>query len=337
MYENMKKIIVDLFGGDHAPLEILKGCAMAVSEYGVEILGVGDRAQILRIASEQGISLNGITIEHTPDVIEVTDAPESILKENATSSMAVGLKLLADEQGDAFLSAGSTGALVVGSSLLVKRIKGIKRGALATVIPCEGGCYLLLDAGANIVCRPEMLLQFAVMGSAYMEAVLGIPSPRVGLVNVGTEETKGTDLELEAYPLLKDAPIRFIGNVEPRELPLGGCDVAVCNGFVGNVILKLTEGLGSALMKNIKAILKQSIFSKVSAALTMKKGLLEFKKKMDYTEHGGAPILGIAKPVIKAHGSSNAYAFKNAIRQAIAFIDGDVIKKVETTLKQAKE
>lgn len=310
------KIIVDAFGGDNAPAEVLKGCRLAVTELdGVEILLTGDRTAIEKAAAEQNIPLDHMEICHAGQVMDIHTEPTALLKEFSDSSMAVGCRLLAEGKGEAFVSAGSTGALVVGATFLVKRIKGIKRVTIGSVIPCKGGCYLLADAGANSDCRPEMLQQFAIMGSIYMQKFFGIPSPRVGLVNIGAEETKGTQLQLDAYPLLQDAPVNFIGNIEPREIPLGGCDVAVADGFTGNVILKLTEGMGKFISGEIKSMFTAGPVSMLSA-LGVKKQIGAFRKQMDYKEYGGAPLLGAAGLVIKAHGSSDAKAFKNAIRQA---------------------
>ncbi len=326
------KIIVDAFGGDNAPLEILKGCALAVEEYGVSILLCGREDAIRKCALENGISLSGMEIAPAEEVISMHDSPGEIMKSKSGSSMAEGLRRLASGEGDAFVSAGSTGALVVGSTFLVKRIKGIKRPALAALIPADSGPYMLVDTGANAECRPEMLLQFGIMGSVYMNKVMGLASPRVGLLNIGTEETKGGPLQLESYRLLSAAPLHFIGNVEAREVPAGACDVLVADGFTGNVLLKLTEGMGLTFMKNLKTIFKKNTITKLST-LPMKDGLSDFKKKMDYTEHGGAPLMGIAKPVIKAHGSSNAKAFKNAIRQAKAFAETGVTGEIESKLQ----
>lgn len=333
----MVKVILDAFGGDNAPIEAIKGAAMAVAEYGVAVTLTGDEAEIKRVAAEQGISLAGIALMQAPCVIPVCADPTSIMKEYAESSLAVGLRALAEGKGDAFVTAGSSGALVVGASLIVKRIKGVKRAAFAPVIPCSGGGgkYLLMDSGANIDCRPEMLLQFGIMGAAYMNKVMGVQKPRVGLINVGVEESKGGELQLAAHKLLKQAPIHFIGNVEPRELPLGACDVAVCDGFSGNIVLKLTEGVAKALTTQIKGIFMKSLKTKL-AALAVKGGMADFKKQMDYTEHGGAALLGTAKPTIKAHGSSNAKAFKNAIRQAKNFAEQDVIGEIEKGLSEIK-
>ena len=230
--------------------------------------------------------------------------------------MALGLRLLSYGKGDALLSAGSTGALVVGASLIVKRMKGVKRAVLGTVIPAREGAYLLVDAGANADCRPEMLVQFGMMGSIYMNRIMGVESPRVGLVNVGAEETKGTPTYVEAHGLLKANPaIRFVGNIEPRDVPTGNADVVVCDGFTGNVILKLTEGLAKFFTGELKKIFKRNAAT-MAAALIVKGGVQEFKAKLDADEYGGAPPLGISKVVIKAHGSSGAKAIKNAVRQA---------------------
>ena len=319
------KIIADAFGGDNAPVEVLKGCRLAVTELeDVEIVLTGDKDTIEKTAREHQIPLDHMEICHAGQVMDIHTEPTALLKEFSDSSMAVGCRLLAEGKGDAFVSAGSTGALVVGATFLVKRIKGIKRVTIGSVIPCQGGCYLLADAGANADCRPEMLMQFAVMGSIYMQRFFGIPSPRVGLVNIGAEETKGTQLQLDAYPLLQSAPVNFIGNIEPREIPLGGCDVAVADGFTGNVVLKLTEGMGKFISAEVKGLFTGGPLGMLSA-LGVRKQITSFKKKMDYKEYGGAPLLGAAGLVIKAHGSSDARAFKNAIRQAVQCARQDVV------------
>ena len=250
-------------------------------------------------------------------------------------SMAVGMQMLADGEGDAFVSAGSTGALVVGATFIVKRIKGIKRPALATVLPTATVPTMLLDSGANADCRPEMLVQFAIMGSAYMNKIMGVSSPKVGLANIGAEESKGRELELETYRQLKNAPVNFVGNIEARQIPLGDCDVVVTDGFSGNLLLKLYEGMGKFFSNELKTLLTRDMKSKLAAALVMG-GVKEFKKKVDYTEHGGAPLLGTAKPVIKAHGSSNAKAFYNAVRQAKKFTETKVIDEITSALEAMK-
>lgn len=329
------RIIVDVFGGDNAPTEILKGCAQAVSEYGVDILACGSEKVIREVCQREQISLDRIDITDVEKVIPVEVDPTEVVKSYDDCTMAVGLRMLANGEGDAFVSAGSTGAIVVGASLYVKRIKGIKRAALATAIPCQNGCYMLIDIGANKECRPEMLAQFGVMGSLYMENILGVEQPRVGTVNIGAEDSKGLELQKDANALLAQAPIHFIGNVEPRYLPFGGCDVAVCDGFTGNVILKLTEGLGKWFAGELKEIFMQSAKSKLGY-LCVRDGVNGFKQKMDYKEYGGAPLMGITKPVIKAHGSSDARAFKNAIRQAKEYTERGVIRQIERSLALLK-
>ena len=291
----------------------------------------GDGEKLRARAAELGVSLEGMTIAEAPDVFPMEAEPTAIMKQYKDSSMARGLQMLAEGGGEALVSAGSTGALVVGGTLIVKRIKGVKRPAIGTVVPCKDGCFMMLDSGANHDCRPEMLRQFGLMGSVYMKRILGVPNPRVGLVNIGVEETKGTELQVEAYGLMKEAGYNFIGNVEAREVPLGGCDVAVCDGFTGNIILKTTEGLAKLFMSEIKGIFMKSLPNKLAAAV-VKKDLGAFKRKFDSAEYGGALLLGTKKPVIKAHGSSDAKAFYNAIRQAISCCENNIIGEMESQL-----
>lgn len=328
------KVIIDMYGGDNAPKAPILGAAMAAKELGVDIVAVGSEAEMRKICEENGIS--GFEFIDAPLVMPVCAEPTEVMKSYKESSLAVGLRALADGRGDAFVSAGSTGAIVVGATLIVKRIKGIKRAALASVIPGLDKSYMLLDLGANVECRPEMLCQFASMGSIYMNKVEGVPNPEVGLINIGAEESKGGELQKEAYQLMKASSFNFIGNIEPRDLPKGVCDVAVADGWTGNVVLKLTEGLSSAFGKKLKGIMLRNFFTKLGA-LTMKKGVAEFKKSMDYTERGGAPLLGIANPVIKAHGSSDPKAFMNAIRQAKTFYEQDVIGTISAAVAAQKE
>lgn len=323
-------IIVDAFGGDNAPLEVIKGSVQAVRELGVDVTLAGNEALIKKCAEENGISLDGIDILHAEEVFDIHYEPVSLIKEHKNSSMAVGMQALSEGNGDAFVSAGSSGALVVGSTFLVKRIKGIKRVALAPVMPTGDKPFLLLDGGANNDCRPEMLQQFAIMGSAYMEKVMGVKNPRVKLLNVGAEETKGRELELEAYKLLKNTPVNFCGNIEARELPMGNADVVVADGFTGNVALKLYEGMG----RFMKVQLKDNIFAgagKLAALLVMKK-IKGITTKLDYKATGGALMMGASKPVIKAHGSSDARAFFNAIRQARDCVKGNMIEAIAETV-----
>lgn len=325
------KIIVDAFGGDNAPLEVLKGAAEAVQKLDVEVVLTGNEKIIGETAEENGISLDKISIIHTESVIDIHEEPTAVIKEKEDCSMAVGLKVLAEGKGDAFVSAGSTGALVVGATFIAKRIKGVKRAALAPIMPTAKGHMILVDGGANVDCRPEMLVQFGIMGSCYMNKVMGVKSPKVGLVNVGSEDTKGRELELEAYRQFKTAPVNFYGNLEAREIPFGACEVVVSDGFTGNVLLKLYEGMGSYFSHTLKDMLMTSFGGKIAALMIMKK-IKTFKKKMDYTEVGGAVLLGISKPVIKAHGSSNGTAFYNAIRQAKNCVEGKVIEEITSSL-----
>ena len=328
------KVIIDMYGGDNAPKAPILGAAMAAKELGVDIVAVGNEAEMRKICEENGVS--GFEFIDAPLVMPVCAEPTEVMKSYKESSLAVGLRALAEGRGDAYVSAGSTGAIVVGATLIVKRIKGIKRAALASVIPGLDKSYMLLDLGANVECRPEMLCQFASMGSIYMNKLEGVKNPEVGLINIGAEESKGGELQKEAYKLLKESDLNFIGNVEPRDLPKGVCDVAVADGWTGNIVLKLTEGLVSAFGKKLKGVMMSSLLTKLGA-LTMKGALTDFKKSMDYTERGGAPLLGIAKPVIKAHGSSDPKAFMNAVRQAKAFYEQDVIGTISAAVAAQKE
>ena len=320
------KIIVDAFGGDNAPLEVLKGCERAVKELGVEIILTGNQNIIKKCAEENNINLEKTEIVHTEEVFDIHEEPSKIMKTGKNTSLAIGLQQLRDGKGDAFLSAGSTGALVVGATMIAKRIKGVKRVALAPVMPSAKGYFMLLDAGANTECRPEMLSQFGAMGSAYMSNVMGIKNPKVALANIGAEETKGRELELETYKLLKNSPINFVGNIEARDIPNGDVDVVVADGYTGNMLLKLYEGMGRFFANKVKEVF--SGFIGVLSGLLILKRIKLFRKQMDYKEIGGAVLLGVSKPVIKAHGSSDANAFFNAIRQAKKCVDGDVVGKI---------
>lgn len=328
-------IVIDAFGGDNAPLEVIKGSIDAKRDFNVDITLVGDEATIKKCAKDNGLDITGIAIKQADTVIEICDEPTEVIKSKKDCSMAVGMQMLAAGEGDAFLSAGSTGALVVGATFIVKRLKGIKRPALATVLPTAKEPVMLLDSGANADCRPEMLMQFGVMGSAYMEGVMKVTAPRVALANIGAEPSKGRELELEAYKLLDGSPLNFIGNIESRQLPLGDCDVCVADGFSGNLMLKLYEGMGKFFSGELKGIFKKNFKSKMGALMVMD-GVKAFKKKVDYSEHGGAPLLGTAKPVIKAHGSSDAKAFYNAVRQAKLTVENNVIDKITVALEQIK-
>lgn len=325
------KIIVDAFGGDNAPLEIIKGCAQAVDELGAEIILTGKESVIKDTAQSNGISLEKIEIVDCDEIITMEDKADSVIKTKKNSSMAVGLSLLNEGRGDAFISAGNSGALCVGATLAVKRIKGIKRPAFAPVLPSENGFFMLLDGGANVDCRPEMLHQFAVMGSVYMEKVMGVKNPRIGLANVGVEAHKGTELYQETYGILKDSALNFIGNVEGRDIPKGICDVVVCDGFTGNLILKTYEGVAITLMKKIKHMFADSVKGKIAAGLVMK-DIKDLKTRFNYNAYGGAPILGASKPVFKAHGDSKAVTLKNAARLSMDYVKANAIDEISSSI-----
>lgn len=325
------KIIVDAFGGDNAPLEIIKGCVDAINEFGIDIILTGKEDIIRNVAKENNISLNNIEIVDCDEIITMDDSADAVLKSKKNSSMAVGFKLLNEDKGQAFVSAGNSGALCMGATLAVKRIRGIKRPAFAPVLPSESSFFMLLDGGANLDCRPEMLYQFALMGSIYMNKVMGVENPRVALANVGSEEHKGTDLYQNAYKLLADSDLNFIGNIEGRDIPKGVCDVVVCDGFAGNMILKTYEGVAITLMKQIKNIFTSSTKGKLAAGLIMS-DLKVLKSRFDYNAYGGAPILGASKPVFKAHGDSKAVTLKNAIKLSIDYVNANAIDEISSAL-----
>lgn len=315
------KILVDAMSGDHAPLEILKGASLAAKEYKEHsILLVGDQNVISHIAVTNEIDIAGIEIIHADAVISMEDNPICVVRDKKNSSMSVGLKALARGEVDAFVSAGNTGALITGATIIVKRILGINRPAIASVIPL-GNPILLMDSGANLTVTSDNICQFAFMGAKYMEKIYGLDRPRVGQLNNGAEYNKGTTLQIESYQLLSESGLNFVGNVEGKEIPFDVCDVIVADGYTGNIFLKTVEGMGKFLLKTLKELLMSNIATKLSA-LTM--DTKELKQRFDASEHGGAPLLGISKPVIKAHGSSDANAIKNAVRQAISFIESGV-------------
>ncbi len=324
------KIIVDAMGGDHAPTAAVLGAIQGAKTQEVEMVLVGQGEVILKVLQENGITQvpNGVEIVNAEEVVEMCDDPTTVLKQKKDASMFVGLRLLKDGGGDAFVSAGNTGALLSGATLLVKRVPGIRRAALAPVFPSVDGHTLLVDAGANAVCTSEYLLQFAQMGSGYAKHILKREKPRVGLLNIGTEETKGTDLQLETFGLLKEAheagKLNFVGNVESRDGMLGVADVIVSDGWTGNIFLKTMEGVGIFVGRELKNVIYSSTKSKIGGAL-LKQGLGDFKKKLSSEEVGGTALLGVQKPVIKAHGSSSAYAFSHAVRQAKLFASSGLI------------
>ncbi len=313
------RIIVDIMSGDKAPLETLKGvCAASVQPYaeGVAFTLVGDEKKIKSLAEEHKLDISHFTLIHTDVVLTMEDDPMAVTKEKKDSSMAEGLRRLAAGEGDAFVSAGNTGALFTGATLIVKRLPGVGRAGIGAILPLSKP-FMLIDSGASVRPNEDYMNGFAVMGSAYMKAIYGVESPAVGLVNNGTEEHKGTELHQAAYAKLKEnRHINFVGNVEGGKLPLGICDVAVADGFTGNVLLKTVEGMGKMFSNELHAVFKSGLGGALAYLLVRKK-IKNFKKKVDPKEHGGAPVLGLRKTVIKAHGSSDAKAFSNAIRQAI--------------------
>lgn len=338
------KIILDAMGGDNAPQATVMGAVAAAKDFGADITLVGRENEILQVLKDNGLSElpKGISVRHAEDVVDMHDDPAAVLRKRKDSSMIVGLKMLSQGEGDAFISAGSTGALLSGATLIVKRVKGIRRAAMGPCMPNKaGGKTVLLDCGANAECTADFLLQFGLIGSLYAKKNLGIENPRVGLLNIGTEDSKGTPLQKEAYALLTDAHqkglLNFIGNIEARDALLGEVDVVVCDGFSGNVLLKSIEGTAyfmGSLMKH--KIFKRNIFSMIGY-LFCKKGVDEVMKMMDYREIGGTEFLGIQKPVIKAHGSSDALAFRNAVRQAMSAAENSIAADLEHNLAQLKE
>ena len=333
------KIIIDAMGGDNAPQAPVMGALQAVKTYDTDIVLVGRPDEILQVLKDNGIENlpPRLEIANADEVVDMHDDPARVIQRKKNSSMVVGLRMLANGEGDAFISAGSTGALLTGATLLVKRVKGIRRAAMGPAMPNKaGGKTILLDCGANAECTPEFLLQFGVIGSLFARKTYGIENPRVGLLNIGSEDTKGTPLQKEAYALLRDAHekglVNFIGNIEARDALLGGVDVVVCDGFSGNVLLKSIEGTAmfmGSLMKH--KIFKRNILS-VIGYLFCKKGVDEVMKMMDYREIGGTQFLGIKKPVIKAHGSSDALAFHNAVGQALTAAKADFSAELEASL-----
>ncbi len=336
------KIIIDAMGGDFAPKAPVCGGLQAIREFGVEVVFTGREDDIRAALALDGYEQlpRGVSIVSCAVFVEICDGPSTVWRKKPNSSMMAGLKLLRDGGGDAFLSAGSTGALLSGATLLVKRIKGIRRAAVAPTVPTAKGRAVLIDAGANSECTGAMLCQFALMGAYYAEQVMGIASPRVGLLNIGEEPSKGTELYQQTYQLLREmgerGEINFVGNVEGRNAVEGDADVIVADGFTGNIFLKTMEGTASVFSHEIKAILLASLKTKI-AALLIRKGISAFSKRMDYREIGGTALLGISKPVIKAHGASDAYAFRSAVKQALDYAQGNVTEKIETQLNQSTE
>ncbi len=322
-------IIVDAMGGDNAPLELVRGCIDGVEAYDIDkITLVGRELEIQKILEDEGAEKSRFEIIKADDIIYTDDPPVASIKNKKNSSMVKGLEYLQRDPNSVFISAGNTGALMVGSFLKVGRIRGIDRPALAPIIPTISDEMLLIDAGANADCKPENLEQFAIMGSVYMQKVRGKSNPRVGLINIGTEETKGNELTKAAFKRLKQLEdINFVGNIEARDILYGKVDILVCDGFVGNTILKLIEGVAQALFVMIKEEVEKNPITKLGAAIS-KPAFKNIKATMDYTEYGGAPLLGIDGGVIKIHGSSDRNAVKNAIGQAKLFIEHGVVSTI---------
>lgn len=331
------KIIVDAMGGDNAPLEIVKGALQAQKRFGTDIVFTGDEAAILAAVRACGFTElpDGAAIIPASETVEMCDDPATVFRRKKDTSMGVGLTLLKNGGGDAMVSAGSTGALLTGATLITKRIHGIRRAAMAPVIPTTTGSAVLIDCGANAECMPEYLLQFGFMGSIYAKYILGKPAPKVGLLNIGAEDTKGTPLQLEAYRLLQEADaqglLHFAGNVEARDVPLGVVDVVVADGFSGNILLKSIEGTAMYMTRMMKGMFTRNLWSKLGYLLC-KPGVRAMRGRLDYNEAGGTMLLGIAKPVIKAHGSSKARAIRNAIAQAKQVVEQGVAEKISENI-----
>ncbi|MDM8534222.1 phosphate acyltransferase PlsX [Clostridiaceae bacterium HSG29] len=326
------KIGIDAFGGDNAPEAVILGVKEALNSIESNIVLYGDEATIVRLLTKHEVNLQKIEIVHTTQIVSGDDKPVMAVKKKKDSSMIKGLMDLRKKEVDAFLSAGNTGALLAGGLLKVGRIKGVDRPALVSVYPTNIGISVLADAGANAECKARNLKEFSIMGSLYAKEILQIENPKVGLVNIGDEKGKGTALVKEAYEEIEKLDnINFIGNVEARDIPFGQADVIVCDGFTGNVILKLSEGVAKSLSDMFKSAFMKNVFTKISA-LAVKSGLSDIKKKLDYSEYGGAPLLGVKELIVKAHGSSSPKAFKNAIIYAEKALKNDLIRKIEKNL-----
>ncbi len=321
-------IAVDVFGGDNAPQAILDGCMLALEQNeDMHLILVGEALVIEKYLSEHAHDADRIRIKHAPDIITSHEQPTIAIKHKKDSSLVQALMCVVEGDAGCMVSAGSTGAVLAGATLLIRRLKGVKRPALAPIMPTRDGCILLVDCGANIDCKPQYLQQFAVMGSAYMQHVMGLKSPRIGLLNNGAEAEKGNELTKAAYGLMLQTPVNFAGNCEGRDVLSGDYDVVVCDGFSGNIVLKNTEGVAALLVDMLKDELMRDKRSKIAAVLA-KPAFRRFKSRMDYTEYGGAPLLGVNGGVIKAHGSSNAKAFAAALKQARAYVLGNVTEAI---------
>ena len=330
----MIHVAVDAMGGDNAPAEIVKGAVEAAKEkQQIKILLVGQKEAVEEELSRQEYPKEQVSVIPASEVIETEEPPVNAIRRKKDSSIVVGMNMVKHGEADAFVSAGSSGAILVGGQVIVGRIKGVERPPLAPLIPTETGVSLLVDCGANVDARPSHLVQFARMGSIYMEHVIGIKHPRVAIVNIGAEEEKGNALVKETFPLLKECrDINFIGSIEAREIPHGGADVIVCEAFVGNVILKLYEGVGATLISKVKSGMMGSLRSKIGALL-VKPALKETLKSFDASQYGGAPLLGLNGLVVKTHGNSKAVEVKNSIIQCVTFKEQEINEKIRASLK----
>ena len=324
------KIAVDAMGGDNAPFEIVKGAVEAVNEFGSNIILVGPQETVEKELAKYTFDKSKISIKNATEVISTDESPTNAIRRKKDSSIVVGLNLVKNGEASAFVSAGSTGAVLTGGTFIIGRIKGIERPALGTCLPTVSGFTFLLDSGANVDCKSTYLLQFAKMASVYVEHVMGVNNPTVGLINIGAEKEKGNALTKETYELLEGSELNFVGNVEPRDIPFQKADVLVCDGFAGNTVLKFAEGLSSALISIIKDEITAGLY-KIPAAFLIKP-FKNIKKRFDSEEVGGAPFLGLKSLVVKAHGSSKAKGIKNAIKQCEIFVEKDIVLKIEEQL-----
>ena len=331
------KILLDAMGGDNAPKSTVQGAADAVKEFGdgMTLALLGDEAKIKAAAQELGVDLTPFELIHCTEDVDMHDDPVKAVRHKTDSSLVKGLTMLKNGEADAFVSAGSTGALLTGATLITKRIHGIRRAAMAPVIPTATGSAVLIDCGANAECTPEYLVQFAFLGNFYAQRVLGVDRPRVALLNIGTEDSKGTDLQKQTLALLRQAgkrgDLHFIGNIEAKEAIKGGCDVIVTDGFSGNIMLKSIEGVGSFAGSALKTMFKKNLLTKLAALLVMP-GLNAFKDRLDPNKVGGTAFIGISKPVIKAHGASNAEAIENAVGQAIQVARSGIVEDIQKNI-----
>ncbi len=327
-------IALDAMGGDNAPLQIIQGGVNAAEKFDVKILLVGNESIIKEHLKDMSYNKDKIEVIHADEVITAHDSPTEAIKNKKNSSMMVGLKLVKEQKAKAFVSAGNTGALLAGATVSVGRIKGIDRPAIATLFPNERNFTFLIDSGANAEVKPHYLAQFALMGFIYMQSIMGIDNPKVGLLNIGSEEEKGNTISKEAFKILRESDLNFIGNVEGNGFAKGDADVVVCDGFTGNIVLKFAEELSMSLFRVIKKEITASFISKLAASI-LSPSFKRIKKRMDSSEYGGAPLLGLNGLVVKAHGSSNDFAIENAIKQCVNFIDSDIVDKIAKKIQES--